>query len=318
MPPSKIDRHDFYVYGLLREDLITCFYVGKGRGKRVKMHEYYAIKGRKSHKDNIIRKMIAKGISIPIVIFSENLSDEEAKQLEINLIKCIGRAPHGPLTNQTAGGEGLVELSPEALERKRRALTGRKASVETIEKIRAAASNPSAQTRAKMSAAAKGKVLSEITKQRQSAAHKGQKRTPEQREHYRAAMLRRPRETFLKSAEKRRGMKHSEETKALLSQALKGRTASPETRAKMSEAHRNISPETRAKMSVFQKNRPRGPRSEETRDKLRAARAKQAPMSAEARAKISAALRARPPISEETRAKRRASILRFLEEKRRN
>lgn len=118
MTISPILRRDFYVYALFRADGITPFYIGKGRGKRMFIHEKNAHRFT-SHKDNIIRSMLASGIrEIPKTKLAEELLDSEALQIEMDLILLVGRRPRGPLVNLTKGGDGVSDLSPESVAKK--------------------------------------------------------------------------------------------------------------------------------------------------------------------------------------------------------
>lgn len=137
----------------------------------------------------------------------------------------------------------------------------------------------SAETRAKVAAANIGRKLSPEHRAKIGAAHRGRKRPPftaEWRAKIGEASRNRPpasAETRAKIAAKGRGRKVSAETRAKLSAANKGRKRAPFTA------------EARANMSAALRNR--GPISEETRAKLRAA-ALQQKVSAETRAKHSA------------------------------
>lgn len=114
MADAPVIRSDFYVYALFREDGEAPFYIGKGRGARMFVHERSAHRFT-SHKDRIIQMMAANGIvSIPKVKLAEGLTDDDAKQIECDLIQLIGRWPLGPLTNLTRGGDGVADLSPES------------------------------------------------------------------------------------------------------------------------------------------------------------------------------------------------------------
>lgn len=101
---------DYYVYEHIRLDNNTCFYVGKGHGKRC---NYVS---RNVHHDRIVSKF---GMKVNIV--KDNLSEDEAYQLEKELIHhyvfdlgygidIIGynNNPNekGHLTNHTFGGDG--------------------------------------------------------------------------------------------------------------------------------------------------------------------------------------------------------------------
>lgn len=101
---------NFYVYLLLDpRKHYKPFYVGKGKNARCYDH---LTEGKSSnrHKFNTI-KSIRKSGQEPVVLFWEvNLSESEAFQIEIELIKRFGRRDKktGILTNMTDGGEGTV------------------------------------------------------------------------------------------------------------------------------------------------------------------------------------------------------------------
>ena len=117
MTEPTITRSDFYVYALFRADGVTPFYIGKGRGNRIDIHERNARRFT-AHKDRIIQAMHRAGISpIPKEILASGLTDVQAKQIEVDLIQLIGRWPTGPLANLTKGGDGVANLSAESRER---------------------------------------------------------------------------------------------------------------------------------------------------------------------------------------------------------
>lgn len=87
-------------------------YVGKGKGARWLDHE------RKTDPHNLAKNEFIERTwivlqDIPKVKISENLSEQQALEIEIALINAIGRFPNGPLVNMTDGGEGFGKLSPE-------------------------------------------------------------------------------------------------------------------------------------------------------------------------------------------------------------
>jgi len=178
----------YYVYQYLREDG-TPYYIGKGKGNRL-----YS----KKHSVNLPTDKNR------IQIISDNLSQENARLLEIELIAKYGRKDLGTgiLRNKTDGGEGC--------------------------------SNPSAEIRKKMSDANKGKVLSEThlqkLKEPRSEEYKAKLRKPKPprtEEHCRNISL-------AQSGKKRKPL--SDETKAKISAARKGKPGTPrseETRQKM-------------------------------------------------------------------------------------
>ena len=144
-----------------------------------------------------------------IIYLKQNLTEEEAFKHEIYMIDVFGRIDLGTgiLHNRTDGGDGN--------------------------------SNPSEETRKKISEAKKGRTHSEETKKKMSEAKKGN--------------------TYML------GKTLSEETRRKIGEASKGRDPSEETRRKISESKKNISEETRRKMSEASKGRTP---SEESRRKM--------------------------------------------------
>ena len=109
---SRHGKNDFYVYHLIDPRNKIAFYVGKGRGRRLYMHEWY-VKNRKipnnnRHLYNKINKILnTKGYIIYKKVLT-NLSHKLSCKKETTDIKRIGRYDLGlgPLCNLTNGGEG--------------------------------------------------------------------------------------------------------------------------------------------------------------------------------------------------------------------
>jgi hypothetical protein len=96
-----------YVYALIDPRNNKPFYIGKGVGNRCYFHEkeakYY--KNRKSLKLSKIRQLLYAGLSPVVKKIEENISDEQAIELECFLISEI-RDFGICLTNMTDGGDG--------------------------------------------------------------------------------------------------------------------------------------------------------------------------------------------------------------------
>ena len=112
----------YYVYVLFRPWDGSPLYVGKGKGQRWLDHERKKTGHRNKHLINTIRKAKAAGLEIPKIKVRENITNDEAIEIEIALIAAIGREEYGgPLVNLTDGGEGTsgIIMSAEAREKNR-------------------------------------------------------------------------------------------------------------------------------------------------------------------------------------------------------
>lgn len=95
----------YYVYKHSKASNWEVFYIGKGHGKRA---------WRKVDRSDWWHKTVSKhGLKVEII--QDNLSETEAFNLEIMLIKQYGRRDKGEggLINQTDGGEGVSNPSEE-------------------------------------------------------------------------------------------------------------------------------------------------------------------------------------------------------------
>jgi NUMOD3 motif len=128
-------NNDHYVYILFRDTGIP-FYVGMGRKRRWLDHEERVRPGR-SYKDNIIAEMLRSRRDVPKIKVAENLTKDEAWEIEKSFFAAIGRRPYGPLVNLTCGGDGVCDPSEETRELKRIRMTGTTVPKGVREKIRA-------------------------------------------------------------------------------------------------------------------------------------------------------------------------------------
>lgn len=180
-----------YIYIDPRLNPPLPIYVGKGKGNRSEFHKTKA-------NNPILKRKIAKinelGLEPIVEIYQNNLTDQEALNLEIELISKYGRIDlnTGTLCNLTEGGEGS---------------SGRIVSEET-KKLWSQQRKGKKQTEAQYAANC-NRIISEETKKKQSEANKGHSRhTPEQ---------------IQKIKEFNTDRKHSEETKELMSKQRKGK-----------------------------------------------------------------------------------------------
>jgi predicted GIY-YIG superfamily endonuclease len=229
------------------------------------------LKGRNQHHANIVRKY---GVENIIVGWVECESEEQAFGLEKHLIatcKEIGIK----LCNQTDGGEGMSNPSEETRAKLSDARKGKIVGVETRAKISVASKGKiiSAETRIKMSDARKGKILGAETRAKLSAASKGRKHPP------RSDECRAKLSAASKGKQYHLGHKHSQESIAKMS-----KPRSEIGRANMSISHIGKVHDAETKEKIG--NALRGKlKSEEARANMKAAQNK-----SETKAKLSASI----------------------------
>jgi NUMOD1 domain len=103
-----------FVYGSYTFDF-EPLYIGKGKGRRAHTHLTSCLnkndkKGYRRLFYQKLRKLLKSGNPPIILIYKNNLTENEAHTLEIDLVASIGRRIHkeGPLCNNSMGGEGAV------------------------------------------------------------------------------------------------------------------------------------------------------------------------------------------------------------------
>ena len=245
--------------------LFEPFYVGKGKGRRFQDHLKYPERKRKGYfKDKLLKilsEFSKEDIKNYILILRNNLIEQEALDLEKELIEKIGRADlkKGSLTNLTDGGEGTSGLLIKEETRKKLSDVniGKKLSKETRKKlsdINSGSNHPNF-----------GKKFSEEAKKKMSNAKIGKELSNEHKR---------------KLHESKIGGKHSEEAKKKMSKAKIGKKHSEETRKKLSKAHtgKKLSEEAKKKISdaMIGPNNPNFGKkvSKETKKKMSEARLK--------------------------------------------
>lgn len=238
-PLGEFNYEPFYV-GLTKE---------KNETERIRRHFYDSYKNRdraqkdlNPYKSGKIRHIKAETGNDPLfIIYKKGLTQDEARQLEKNLVSCIGRCQKGPLTNLTDGGEGTYGYTKTLEEKRKLALIkiGTHQSEETKNKISQSIRKKNALLEKHFN---KGRKLSAEIRKKMSDSHKGKKPSAETRE---------------KQSQKLRNRTFSPETIIKMSLARRGRRLSASTIEKISIAHRG------------EKNPNYGKhRTEETKNKL--------------------------------------------------
>lgn len=201
----------FYTYVHTRADDGKAFYVGKGRGGRAT-----STRSRNPRWHSTAKK---HGVHVDIV--ARWASESDAFEHEKLLIACFRDMGH-PLCNLTDGGDGISGY--QHTEKTRAEFFGKPLSAESKAKIGNANRGRvrSADVRARISETLSGRPRDPETKAKISAANKGKVRTAEVR--------------------------------AEIVKALTGRTASAATKAKMSASR--STPERRAQHSAAMAGRP--------------------------------------------------------------
>jgi hypothetical protein len=210
-------RNVYYVYQFLRAkdssngSAGSPYYVGKGMGPRA--------------------FVTRRGIAVPtdrarIRFIATDMTELEAFALEIAQIKLYGRIDLGTgiLRNKTNGGEGFTESarSPEANEKRRAALLGRKRPPR------------SEKWKENLSKSLRGRPCSVEAAKHLSALFKGRKRP-----HVMDMLI---------------GVPRAKDVRERISQTLTGHSVSKETRDKLSKAFKGkpLAEETKKKMSLAQ------------------------------------------------------------------
>lgn len=281
------------VYTHFRKDKNTIFYVGifENPSRPFDFNE---------QRRNQIWNRVKEKTEIRVDIVAENLTWEEACEMEVQLISYYGRKDKGDgeLVNLTDGGDGAVGIikSEETRKKLSESLRGRKLSEETKHKVSETLKdyfkeNPN-PWKGKKHSEETLRLLSELAKERpvnfdaiEAMRNKniGGNHTEEHRKKLSEKAKQRPpmsqevKDKISKSVTAvQTGRPCKEETKLKISQKLMGHKSfrtgptSEETKKKISDAQKGkkLSDEHRLKLSIAAKNRKRGPMSEETKRKI--------------------------------------------------
>ena len=241
----------FYVYMYLdplypanysvneKEYKYTPIYIGKGKWRNQR-HNDHLKNCRNKIFENKINYWKKNNIDPIVIIINDNMTEIDAWELEVKLIKSIGRFDlgKGPLLNLTNGGEGPAGRIPWNKGKK----TGSFLS-ETGRKIISDANKHPKNHGKKISAALKGKQKSDEHKQKLSKSLQGnipwnKGKSGLQEAWNKAKVL--SDEHKQKLSEAHKGRPNTPEQKEKISKKLKGRVVSDETRRKMSESRKRL------------------------------------------------------------------------------
>lgn len=148
-----------FIYGLIDPETLECRYIGKSIRPKQRVDNHMQDKG-KCHRTNWLRTLKAKGLWPDIVILETIEGGWPWQESERYWIAHAKR--HGwPLTNNTAGGDGVEGLPAETRERMRKTWLGRKHTPAACRNIGNSkrGTKHTAETRAKMSKAHKGRTI---------------------------------------------------------------------------------------------------------------------------------------------------------------
>ena len=184
-------KDKYYVYGYVRLDTNTYFYIGKGKDNR-----YLRLDNRKQHFMNIFNK-----VDCAVEILYDNLTEDEAFQLEVDTIydlvfnegysidiKGIKKNSNGcHLVNCTWGGEGTsglsVKQSQETIDKRVAKNTGKKRNAiqrQHLSEGRKVYLKNNGCERERLKTLRIGYVTSDETKKKLSEQKRGKKQSQEQ------------------------------------------------------------------------------------------------------------------------------------------
>jgi len=242
------------IYALVDPRTEEVRYVGKtykGIENRKNQHVSHAIHGRVGHKYAWIRILIGLELEPLVVALEEKVSIKDTKNREKYWVS-YGRKNGWPLTNMTAGGEGVAVVSNDTGKNISNALKGRSFSESHKAALREARKKQapmSQETKDKIAAANRGKPMHPNVRKVLPKYWLGKTHSEEHRKKVAAAKTGTTlsKEARNKIKEKALGRKISDATKEKIKAAQKGKKVSQITKNKMSEAAKLVWQARRAK-----------------------------------------------------------------------
>jgi hypothetical protein len=211
------------IYALIEADTGAIRYVGKTvQTRHSRLHKHRTDK-RKCHKASWLKSLAAAGRSVEIVDLEILPHDADWQEAERRWIAHM-RAQGCSLTNETDGGEGLHNPSPELRKKLGDNRRGKKQPRDAVERQRAfmLTFRHTDEAKARMSELAKGKIISAEQRAKLSAAFKGKPLSDEHAARIGAAHAGRP-----KNNRQRAALSHGRQ-----------KASSPTSRQKMIETKR--------------------------------------------------------------------------------
>ena len=130
---KKKKQKPSYIYALIDPDTDEVRYIGKSINPRQRLSGHMNDKSF-CHRAHWLQGLKAKGKK-PLVLILDRAAEGEDWQFAERCWISLGRELKWPLTNNTSGGDGVVDLAPESRERIRKAWIGRKHSPESLIRI---------------------------------------------------------------------------------------------------------------------------------------------------------------------------------------
>jgi hypothetical protein len=127
------ENHTAYIYGLVCPLSGGIRYIGKSIRPKERLQNHMNEKS-KCHRSNWLALLKAIGLKPTIVILEEVSDDQSWQDREKHWIS-HGKELGWKLTNNTSGGDGVVNLHPDSRERIRTAWIGRKHRPESLIRI---------------------------------------------------------------------------------------------------------------------------------------------------------------------------------------
>lgn len=178
------------VYALLHPLTLETRYVGITRSAVARrLHDHIRQAKRQStHKARWICSLLECGLKPVIEILEDSVPSELLAEAEIAWIASL-RTSGFRLTNATDGGDGVVGLSPEAIEKIRLSNLGKKRSPEFRQRMRELnlGKTMSPEARRKIGDFFRGRKRSETAVQKAAASNRGKLRSEEARARMRAS-----------------------------------------------------------------------------------------------------------------------------------